>query len=405
MNNQSNQVEGQDSKISESVYRRHVLRARSSSNHFTFSRDWVEIMPKYTALFLQDLINRASHKRVRKKLIVDKDGVEREYFMCSIKFMKKHPMDWDKNTQTRFFKYLEDPSREFVKTSFIGHPSRRWVYIDILKVETAVDKVLQEQSTGKNSQSLNKERQGLNKESPVLKQGVAVPKQGHKKDLTKESSKDEESSKGGNGRQAKLARPDPPQEKLTQQNNKTCFEFNTGVESNGHAAKYKTPPPDFCLEWARELRRILQGRKKPERISRSSAEVWAEDMRLLWRDWGMNDAARQRMDKILENYKKYIDLIEKPIIHNAKEFRDRYDWLENVMKDLEDKERGPGRWEHYTEEEEVVRPGEEEGTTIHSIKCVNKKRWVSGSYVQADNGSRRFQPEAGGIPSEGEYVD
>ena len=131
-----------DKQVPESVYRRHVLRARSTRNHFTFSRDWTYIMSRLEALFLQYLVNRASNPKVPKRILCDPDGTEREYVLLSQKYLSKPPMAWDIKIQASYLASLKE--KGFVKISNNGWKKARrcrWVHVDLLAIETAIDEV------------------------------------------------------------------------------------------------------------------------------------------------------------------------------------------------------------------------------------------------------------------------
>lgn len=130
--------------VPESIYRKHVLRARSTRNHFTFCRDWVWIMTKMEALFLQDLINRASSPKADKQII---DG--KEFVLLSNKYLQKPPMSWDDRTCTKHLASLEEKGFvQIVRRGWKGKRFCRWVHIDVLQIETVLDEVAKDTPGG-----------------------------------------------------------------------------------------------------------------------------------------------------------------------------------------------------------------------------------------------------------------
>ncbi len=126
------------SEDSNAKYRRHVLRARSANNHFTFCRDYVTKLKleKTVALFLQDLINLAS----MDKTIRD----EEDYFLCTVGYLETS-LNWDDSTQSRMIKKLRE--LKYLEYKKVGIPTVRWLRIDIQKVEEDLDEAIRKAST------------------------------------------------------------------------------------------------------------------------------------------------------------------------------------------------------------------------------------------------------------------
>jgi hypothetical protein len=133
--------------ISESDYRRHLLRAKSRRNYFEFFRLYIRIMSKLEALFLQDLINHAA-SREEKQRLEEKIGRRRKrypltfeldgcvYFMCAAKYLVRS-MRWSEKEQRMHFESLRQ--KGFVKVTRKGMPPMRYVFIDVVAVEQALD--------------------------------------------------------------------------------------------------------------------------------------------------------------------------------------------------------------------------------------------------------------------------
>lgn len=117
--------------ISESVYRRHVLRAISNNaDHFTYDRVYVKagVMKPEESLFFQDLLNLASMQRT----IRDED----DYFLCTVDYLYAS-LRWDHKKQHRYLAKLI--KNGFIKTKKKGMPASRWIWINIAKVEQLID--------------------------------------------------------------------------------------------------------------------------------------------------------------------------------------------------------------------------------------------------------------------------
>jgi hypothetical protein len=131
--------------IPKSTYRRHVLRARNTSNTLTYCRDYELIMSKLTALFTQDVINLASLNRVKRTTVDDK-----EFFMCTAEFLCPR---WTVAEQKYHLAQLQES--KFITLARMGMPSVRWIHFDIESIENAVDEALEKQT--EISQSVEKQ--------------------------------------------------------------------------------------------------------------------------------------------------------------------------------------------------------------------------------------------------------
>lgn len=125
--------------IPESVYRKHVLRARSSNNTFIVQRDWALVMTNTDCFFLQDIVNRMSMKKAKTIEVVVNDEL-RQYVLCTVAYLERHPLRWNRKIQSRIFKRLQ--KLQFVHILHRGLPRRRYVWVDIVNIEKAVDSAL-----------------------------------------------------------------------------------------------------------------------------------------------------------------------------------------------------------------------------------------------------------------------
>ena len=134
--------------ISETIYCRHIIRARSAGNYFYFDRSYADIpgVSKLTALFLQDIYNIASMPNTAKKDIGGK-----EYFLCTSDFLERNGLKWSKEEQKYHLTMLRDRCGKKEEPNKVGPPlvhfcrqgipPRRWVRIDVKAIEKELDKL------------------------------------------------------------------------------------------------------------------------------------------------------------------------------------------------------------------------------------------------------------------------
>ena len=122
----------------------YLARAQSRGNQFSIRRDLVTagVLTKMEALFLHDLINHTTRKKMRWLKV---EGLW--YFLCTVTFMWKS-FRWDRNIQARLLKALS--KKGFLKTCQRGKYAnrRRWICLDLLKLEECLDE--KKQSSSKN---------------------------------------------------------------------------------------------------------------------------------------------------------------------------------------------------------------------------------------------------------------
>lgn len=122
----------------EFVYCEQLLQAQSEQNRFSFRRDYVtsKVMNRSRALFIQDLINRVTMRKARRK-IVNEDDKSRVYCLCTVAFLK-NSLDWDRDTQAVMLRWFQE--KHFVLVRYFGLPRRRYVWINIKEIEDTVYK-------------------------------------------------------------------------------------------------------------------------------------------------------------------------------------------------------------------------------------------------------------------------
>lgn len=128
--------------VSAQTYRKHAGRMQARGNWFCFRRDFVihDVMTKYEALFYQDLLNLSE----LEKTIKDGDG----FFLCTVPYLERS-LKWDHKTQAAILNSLTN--KGFVEQK--QHTRCRWVRLDQLAVETALDEALGKETEQKGHDS------------------------------------------------------------------------------------------------------------------------------------------------------------------------------------------------------------------------------------------------------------
>ena len=102
----------------------------------------------------------------------------------------------------------------------------------------------------------------------------------------------------------------------------------------GDAASARKKPeiPEHCQLWAKRLRQALMKKKEKTDIGASSQLVWADCFRLLWE--GL-DRDTHRVESVLAWYEQNIDMMDRPSIRDAKQFRQHFGWIEDNKRNQE----------------------------------------------------------------------
>lgn len=109
----------------------HAIQRLHGSNYFRFFRDYLKIMSRLDALFLQDLMDLSASSKLATRTINGK-----EYFLCTIEFLEKSGCIWTKQEQRPRIKSLL--KNKFIHVRRLGIPPRRWVYIDYVGITEAL---------------------------------------------------------------------------------------------------------------------------------------------------------------------------------------------------------------------------------------------------------------------------
>lgn len=135
--------------ISDERYQKHMIRAKRLGNYFMFFRRYVTsgIMTRDEAMFIQDIINMTTFR-----------GSEDGWVKCTANQLYNSLL-WSIETQTRLFRSLV--AREYIKIEKRGLPAKRFVFVDMRKIETDLDvaeenKIEAELGEDEDEQTVNK---------------------------------------------------------------------------------------------------------------------------------------------------------------------------------------------------------------------------------------------------------
>lgn len=170
--------------VSRKLYNAHLLRAKTSSNYFTFFRLYYKIMTRTEALFLQDLANLASAPGTITEMIHSD-----LYFMCTEEFLMQSDSAWTEDEQVRYLRSLR--LRRFLKVKRRGDKGVRWAHLDFGKIEKALDRVLKKQSRGI---PLNRIKSLLPGKPRNKKGGIPDPKKETPNGVSQKEEKNKQSS-------------------------------------------------------------------------------------------------------------------------------------------------------------------------------------------------------------------
>ena len=133
-------------------YIRYIHRRGSSGNWFLFYRDYLKVMSRDAALFLQAVLNLSSRRPKNEYLL----GIRRKgWLLATVDYIEK-TLEMSKETQDRVVEelqgYIREPGkrnktdrkpikeRVFIKVGRFGVPARRHFKINLLRVEKAIVK-------------------------------------------------------------------------------------------------------------------------------------------------------------------------------------------------------------------------------------------------------------------------
>ena len=277
-----------------------LLQSQSMDNRFSFRRDYVttKVMSKLEALFIQDLINRATMKGVYKKIVEEKDGSQ-PYFLCTVEFLERS-LDWEHKTQSRLIGTLQE--KGFIRVHYTGLPRKRFVWIDILKIEQAVAAV---------KSSLN----GDHCTSP---------------DSTEQSSLNRDHSYTCKNKKQQMKKGDLASRQVPP------------FSVNPLSAVLKEAPPPACYEWYDQAHAILRSRKPPIPMSTVTRDNGAKYFHELWKRL---DEDSCRIGCFLRAYRKQIHVIEQPIPISVRQLckPEIFTWIERQFGKLVRKSAGQDR--------------------------------------------------------------
>jgi hypothetical protein len=290
-------------------YRRYLERRADAGNWFPFFRDYLLIMPLDAAVVVQSILNLGKAK--------SKDG----WILCTVEYLYQSTR-LDRNAQVRVLNVLKNLG--FIEWEKRGIPAKRYIRVDILKLDREAENAANNQSTGN---PVNKTTA-----NPVDSVNWIYSQQDNSKSsqLIEKEKEDKEKERG------MLPHPDP----------------------SAKSAKHSKPEiPAFCTELAKLLRAILRSKKNRINVGMGAISKWAEEFRLVWKGIGGDREAEIALRRFLKDYARYIDRIDRPIIRDAGQFREHFNWLKVEIDKLK-RDRG----EDY--EETVHEVNGEKITTI-----------------------------------------
>ena len=293
--------------IPESVYRRHLGRIHDGGNYFAFYRPYTKLMSKTTALFLQDLMNLTNADNIIWKTINGK-----EFFACTVDFLKKSKIGWTEKEQRIHFNKLRAKHPDggsYIEMCKIGIPASRWVYINYEKLERDLDDLedaeKKKPNSGDNNTGLTSSAlKGATSDNlngvtaPALKGAVLIKKNNNEKEVK------ENANLGPN------------------------LPTSRKIFSGGKYKKLEGEKDTECMRLAALLRESLQ---KNNCQCLGYTKSWAETIRII------RDIDKQEVTAIIEAYSKHCSKAEQeqyklPTITQPKDLRRCFSWLEGALK-------------------------------------------------------------------------
>lgn len=117
----------------ETLYMKYIRRRSAAGNWFIFFRDYLDVMSRDEALVIQCISNAGQRKpknKYRQKML--KNG----YVLCTVSYLRKM-LRMESGVQKRTLLRLKD--KGFINVRQCGMPAKRFVSIDVLAIEKAID--------------------------------------------------------------------------------------------------------------------------------------------------------------------------------------------------------------------------------------------------------------------------
>ena len=332
--------------VPESTYRKHVLRGRSTHNTFIVQRDWALVMTIEEAVFLQDVANRISLRNTPLYKIEEEDGVC-EFGLCTEKYLMRPPFSWNSKIQKRLLNKLIE--REYVRTIRRGLPARRYVYIDIKKIESDIDDVFDSGETDScevADESSQLVPNGTNWSVPN-QTNCLVPNGTEKKDTTTVVSQEPKNVQPKKGDRRPSAAP-PLEGKTPRNGGGTTSPKSMSKSGKGSrrcqqpgivADKKKEGKPKEKKERKIDAKHIDAAKKLYDALRENrrfvswNCSAWSQAFRTLGEhdkqdytqvlDWFCQNCQR---GKTIGPKKKKV-----PTIKTGSQFREHYEWIEDLM--------------------------------------------------------------------------
>lgn len=274
---------------------------RSSGNWMILYKTYHRIMTRLQSLFIQDLINLGGMKKTKRRKV---DGLV--YFQCTSRFLINSASAWTTKEIRRHLAGLAKLG--YIKIKRLGVPPTRWIWIDTQGIE----------------HDLHKAQRG------ITQLGPKGPNQDGPKGPLK-NSRVLEKREERRTESAKAADSDPPTGDSDLGDDQTSDD-DDGIAFGASAQIQKvntTPPSEEDKDCATQLRHAIV--KAGLATGGWSKKRWADEFRLLRQS--VNDRCRKALDWLTSDPKRMRSAKKHglPTITSAKQFRQRFTWIEEGM--------------------------------------------------------------------------
>jgi hypothetical protein len=238
---------------------------------------------KDEVLMLQDLVNLSCVPTV----IMGDDG----YFLCTAEFLTDSI--WTFDQQRKFIKRVEE--KGYIKIKQKGLPARRWVFVDVDKIERELNTFL----------------------------GGVIDAS---KDASNDASKDMPNDAGKNKEElpyGSSSSKGKKKERRRSRDDSSPLPNSLLDDSTDKIDKRKTTFPtedSFEKKCAKKLQRILLNHKIYRKVKNANMDTWAKEFTSLLID----GVSKEDIEEALEWYMEHIGEEHMPEAHSANSFCDKY---------------------------------------------------------------------------------
>lgn len=272
---------------------RQLLKAWSTNNNFSFHRDFVKIMSKMEALFIQDIINLAT---------LDKAHYVDGWFQCTTGFLQGS-LNWTEKEQMKLLQKLK--KKGYLSVERKGIPATRYVKINVGKLaadlENGSNKIL---PNGRNCSLPNGSNSNL-------------PKGSVKNNTVRITQKEERVPPSPTGFISDIYQS--PQS-----------------NGNGHSSEKKREYPQKCYQWGDELLEVVRSKSSKPFITAGTRHSRAEQAYKIWKGFGKDD---DRMNEFIGDYREYINrLLGLPHIGSVAQVLQHLNWIDGKIAKVKEEE-------------------------------------------------------------------